>query len=93
MLHPPAPTQKPATVKLNVDQRPDLKFRRMTIGCCSAMAALTLAEVSAIAQDAPQAGASSNVVSAQPFPYGGLMLLVVMMGLSLFAVCRSSRRN
>jgi hypothetical protein len=38
-------------------------------------------------------GGASNVVVTQPFPYGGLFLLIVMVGLSLFAVCRSSRRN
>ena len=45
------------------------------------------------APDPSAVGETSNIVVTQPFPYGGLFLLVVMVGLSLFAVCRSSRRN
>lgn len=87
-----APLQMPVTVTFDAEQRSGLRFRRIALRCCSAMTTLSLA-TGALAQDAPQAGGNSHVVSTQPFPYGGLMVLVVMMGLSLFAVCRSSRRN
>lgn len=36
---------------------------------------------------------ASNVVVTQSFPWLGLFVTLVLAGLCLFAVCRSSRRN
>ncbi len=42
---------------------------------------------------APDAGGATPVMTTQPFPVWGLILLTVLVAASLFAVCRSSRRN
>lgn len=41
----------------------------------------------------PGTDGAANVVVTQPFPWGGLFVTLLMAGLCLFAVCRSSRRN
>ena len=51
--------------------------------------------VVALAQDAaqPGGGGQTQIIRHGPSFAGGIMLVIVMCGLALFAICRSSRRN
>lgn len=78
---------------MTTDPRARRLFRQ--IAGCAAVVLLAWCRPDCLpAQEAGEAaGGSGNVVVTQPFPWGGLFVVVFLMGLCLFAVCRSSRRN
>ena len=72
---------------------PAARTAAIVVGVLSTMAVAGHALAQDAGEGAAPGGGGGNVVVTQSFPWGGLILTMVMAGLCLFAICRSSRRN